>query len=108
MFRFKLANPEDTAGLPVASCVVFRSNINDKEVIRPYTPTSKESAKGHVDFVIKNYPQGVMSSHVHNLKVGESIDIKGPFEKYNWEKKPVKQVGLIAGKSLITHFGGLS
>lgn len=38
-----------------------------------------------------------MSSHVHSLKVGESIDIKGPFEKYNWEKKPVKQVGLVAG-----------
>ncbi|CAO3620696.1 unnamed protein product [Mucor hiemalis] len=107
LFRFKLANADDVAGLPVASCVVFRSQITDKdgktaEVIRPYTPTSTEKAKGHVDFVIKDYPQGLMSSHVHSLKVGESIDIKGPFEKYNWEKKPVKQVGLVAGGTGIT------
>jgi cytochrome-b5 reductase len=43
-----------------------------------------------------------MSRHVHSLKVGDTIDIKGPFEKYNWEKKPVNQVGLVAGGTGIT------
>lgn len=41
-----------------------------------------------------------MSRHVHSLKVGDTIDIKGPFEKYNWDKKPVDQVGMVAGKSI--------
>lgn len=101
LFRFKLPNETDIAGLPVASCVVFRSKITKdgktEEVIRPYTPTSVETLKGYVDFVIKDYPQGVMSRHVHSMKVGDTIDIKGPFEKWNWEKKPVAQVGMVAG-----------
>ncbi|KAI9487582.1 MAG: hypothetical protein EXX96DRAFT_553852, partial [Benjaminiella poitrasii] len=105
-FRFKLPNETDVAGLPVASCVMFRANItkdgNTQEVIRPYTPTSLEKAQGYVDFVIKDYPNGTMSRHVHSLKVGDTIDIKGPFEKYNWEKKPVNEVGMIAGGTGIT------
>jgi hypothetical protein len=28
---------------------------------RPYTPTSETTHRGHVDFVIKLYPQGAMS-----------------------------------------------
>lgn len=101
LFRFKLPGSSDVAGLPVASCVIFRSNITKdgktEEVIRPYTPTSLETAEGHVDFVIKDYPKGNMSRHVHSMKVGDTIDIKGPFQKYNWQSKPVEYVGMVAG-----------
>jgi cytochrome-b5 reductase len=41
-----------------------------------------------------------MSRHIHSLNVGDTIDIKGPFEKYSWDKKPVDQVGMVAGKFL--------
>ncbi|CAO3694412.1 hypothetical protein G6F70_003481 [Rhizopus microsporus] len=106
LFRFKLPKSTDVAGLPVASCVLFRSHITkdgkSEEVVRPYTPTSVEAAEGHVDFVIKDYPQGNMSRHVHSLKVGDTIDIKGPFEKYKWENKPVEYVGMVAGGTGIT------
>lgn len=101
LFRFKLPGSSDVASLPVASCVMFRSNITKdgktEEVIRPYTPTSLETAEGHVDFVIKDYPKGNMSRHVHSMKVGDTIDIKGPFQKYNWQSKPVEYVGMVAG-----------
>ncbi|KAI8645780.1 hypothetical protein BD408DRAFT_360698 [Parasitella parasitica] len=106
LFRFKFPNDTHVAGLPVTSCVVFRALITKdgktQEVIRPYTPTSPESSKGYVDFVIKDYPQGVMSRHVHSMKVGDTIDIKGPFEKWNWETNPVAEVGMIAGGTGIT------
>lgn len=82
--------------------MVFRSDITTngktEQVIRPYTPTSLESAQGYVDFVIKDYPTGVMSRHVHSLNVGDSLDIKGPFVKYNWDEKAVEHVGMVAGK----------
>jgi cytochrome-b5 reductase len=43
LFRFTLAEKNQVAGLPVASCVMFRFVDKDgKEVIRPYTPTSDE------------------------------------------------------------------
>ncbi|KAG0764629.1 hypothetical protein G6F57_001451 [Rhizopus arrhizus] len=106
LFRFKLPGSSDVASLPVASCVMFRSNITKdgktEEVIRPYTPTSLETAEGHVDFVIKDYPKGNMSRHVHSMKVGDTIDIKGPFQKYNWQSKPVEYVGMVAGGTGIT------
>jgi cytochrome-b5 reductase len=42
--------------LPIASCVVTKAPGKDgKDVIRPYTPTSKDDAKGHFDFIIKQY-----------------------------------------------------
>lgn len=94
--------------MPTASCVVFRSDITrdgeTEEVIRPYTPTSLENAQGHVDFVIKDYPTGVMSRHVHSINVGDSIDIKGPFVKYNWDQKAVDHVGMVAGKSFYFYY----
>ncbi|KAI8882765.1 hypothetical protein K501DRAFT_295053 [Backusella circina FSU 941] len=103
LFRFTLPEKSQVAGLPVASCVMFRFVDKDgKEVIRPYTPTSNEEAEGHIDFVIKNYPQGNMSSHVHALNIGDTIDIKGPFVKYDWNTKAVQNAAFVLGGTGIT------
>lgn len=58
--------------------------------------------KGYVDFVVKDYPEGNMSRHVHSLKVGDTLEMKGPFVKWDWEKNPVHHVGMIAGKFLLS------
>ncbi|KAF7722111.1 NADH-cytochrome b5 reductase [Apophysomyces ossiformis] len=107
LYRFELDSDNHVAGLPIASCVITRYPITKKDgstgyVIRPYTPTSTADTKGHVDFIIKVYPEGKMSQHIHNLKVGETLEIKGPFPKYNWEENPVENVGMIAGGTGIT------
>jgi NAD(P)H-flavin reductase len=39
-----------------------------------------------------------MSSHVHGLNIGETIDIKGPFVKYDWNTKAVKNAVFVLGK----------
>ncbi|CAO3638344.1 unnamed protein product [Cunninghamella echinulata] len=107
LFRFKLDEPTHVSGLHVASCVITRKPFTKKDgstgyIIRPYTPTSTEETQGYVDFIIKQYPEGKMSKHIHNLKVGDEIEIKGPIHKYNWDEKPVKNVGMIAGGTGIT------
>lgn len=61
-----------------------------KPVIRPYTPISDVDQKGTVDFIIKKYPDGPMSEHMHNLEPGQRLDIKGPIPKYQWS--PNKQL----------------
>lgn len=33
---------------------------------------------------MKKYPEGVMSSHIHELKVGQSLAIKGPIPKFSY------------------------
>lgn len=49
----------------------------EKPVIRPYTPTSDEDQKGFLEFIIKRYPEGPMSEHIHSLKPGDTLDTKG-------------------------------
>jgi NAD(P)H-flavin reductase len=57
----------------------FRSRAT--EVIRPYTPISPEHVTGHFDLLVKEYPTGVMSKHIAGLKVGDKLEMKGPFPK---------------------------
>jgi cytochrome-b5 reductase len=39
---------------------------------RPYTPTTLNDEKGHFELIIKSYPEGNVSKHLHSLKVFES------------------------------------
>ncbi|KAI8086072.1 uncharacterized protein BX664DRAFT_334845 [Halteromyces radiatus] len=107
LFRFQLDSETDVSGLHTASCVITRYPITKKDgspgyVIRPYTPTSTEETQGHVDFVIKNYANGKMSKHIHNLNIGDELEIKGPIGKYPWDEKKVENVGMVAGGTGIT------
>ncbi|KAJ8653983.1 hypothetical protein O0I10_010319 [Lichtheimia ornata] len=105
-FRFKL--PDDSvSGLHVASCIFTRHRYkkpdgSEGSIMRPYTPTSDEGERGYVDFVIKDYPQGKMSRHIHLLKPGDKLEIKGPIPKYNWDQGKKEHVGMIAGGTGIT------
>jgi hypothetical protein len=82
--------PDNEASLiPVASCLVVKSSDpealkdkNGKPVIRPYTPVSAPDHPGELVLLIKRYEAGVMSKHIHSLKEGESLSIKGPITKF--------------------------
>ena len=36
--------------------------------------------------LVKKYPNGPMSTHLHDLNVGQSLSIRGPIPKYKWEE----------------------
>jgi cytochrome-b5 reductase len=75
----------------------------EKPVIRPYTPISDVDQKGTVDFLIKRYEKGAMSSHMHNMMPGQSLDIKGPIPKYLFKTaNQHEHVAMIAGGTGIT------
>lgn len=52
--------------------------------------------------IVKEYAEGKMSKHIANLKVGDTLEMKGPIPKYNWEENKVENVGMIAGGTGIT------
>jgi cytochrome-b5 reductase len=93
MSRFTFELPKGEASLlPVASCVVVKSSdpeaLKDpkgKPIIRPYTPISPSNKKGELTFLVKRYDAGNASKHVHSLKPGESLSIKGPIEKWPYK-----------------------
>jgi cytochrome-b5 reductase len=59
-------------------------------------------ARGFVEFVIKKYPNGPMSSHMHDMEPGQRLDIKGPIPKYQWSPNKHEHVTMIAGGTGIT------
>ncbi|KAH7108291.1 ferredoxin reductase-like protein [Auriculariales sp. MPI-PUGE-AT-0066] len=104
-FIFEL--PEGTATLlPVAGCVLVKSDEllgkNGKPVIRPYTPVSDSQQPGELALMIKKYDTGVMSKHVHEMKVGDKLAIKGPITKFEVKANQFDEVALIGGGSGIT------
>lgn len=60
-------------------------NDKGKPVIRPYTPISPSNAPGELTFLIKKYPQGLASVHIHSLKPGDTLSIKGPISKFPYK-----------------------
>lgn len=110
LFRFEFPDAKQPAGLPVASCLLTRAPIGSIKddgtqtmVIRPYTPISRPYELGHLDLAIKVYPAGKMSQHLNSLRLGDTLDMKGPLMKLPLEKIAQKaSIGMIAGGSGLT------
>jgi cytochrome-b5 reductase len=58
--------------------------------------------KGFLDLLVKKYPNGPMSTHLHEMQPGQSLDFKGPIPKYPWTPNKHIHVALIAGGTGIT------
>ncbi|XP_015284931.1 PREDICTED: NADH-cytochrome b5 reductase 3-like [Gekko japonicus] len=126
-FRFALPSPEHILGLPVGQHIYLSARIDGNLVIRPYTPVSSDDDKGYVDLVVKIYFKGVnpkfpeggkMSQYLEHLKIGDTIDFRGPSGLLMYKGKGVfairpdkksepvikyaKYVGMIAGGTGIT------
>ncbi|ESN98463.1 hypothetical protein HELRODRAFT_185829 [Helobdella robusta] len=87
VFKFELPSPNHVLGLPVGQHVFLTAKVDDKLVIRPYTPISCEDDKGYMELLVKVYFKGVhpkfpeggkMTQYLENMKIGESIDVRGP------------------------------
>jgi len=104
LFRFDLPSPDHETGLTVSSCLVARAQVEGQTVVRPYTPVSLNHQRGYFDLLVKKYPEpgGLMSRHIHSLKPGDLLEMKGPFKKFDYQKNTVKRIGMIAGGTGIT------
>lgn len=103
VFRFAFPDGNQDLNMELCSCVAFRfKGADGKDVIRPYTPISRPGTKGYVEFLIKNYKGSKMGSHLWGMKVGQTIDVKGPFMKFQYKPGQYKSYGLIAAGSGIT------
>ncbi|XP_068133726.1 NADH-cytochrome b5 reductase 3 [Hyperolius riggenbachi] len=126
-FRFALPSLEHILGLPIGQHIYLSARIDGNLVVRPYTPVSSDDDKGFVDLVVKIYFKGVhpkfpeggkMSQYLESLRIGETIDFRGPSGLLTYsgkgtfaikpdKKSPpvtkhVKQLGMIAGGTGIT------
>jgi len=103
-FRFALPEEDQVSGLKVASALLtkYKGPEMEKPVLRPYTPVNDESEKGFLDLLVKKYPNGAMSTHLHDMEPGQRLDFKGPLPKYPITPNKHSHVALIAGGTGIT------
>jgi len=92
LLDFALQSPEHILGLPTGKHMFLSATINGEMVMRRYTPISSNYDVGSVKFVIKAYPPapprfpngGKMSQHLDALKIGDTIDIRGPVGEFEY------------------------
>lgn len=126
-FTFALPTPRHKLGLPIGQHVTLMfTDSEGKSHQRSYTPVTSDKDFGKVSFVIKVYKAGVhpkfpeggkLSQHLDSLKVGDTINMKGPKGHLTWlgngkftvklMKKPLEtreatHIGMIAGGTGIT------
>ena len=119
--RFALPTPEHELGLPIGNHFFVTAQVDGAPCMRAYTPTSLDDDVGFVEMVIKVYfrnenPRfpdgGKMSQHFESLKIGDTIDIKGPVGHFTYlgrgrfklhnELRECKNMGMICGGTGIT------
>ena len=59
-------------------------------------------AVGYLDLIVKKYPNGPMSTHLHDMEPNQRLSFKGPIPKYAWEENKHSHITLIAGGTGIT------
>lgn len=119
-FRFALPSENHTLGLPCGKHIMMSGKWKGEFVTRPYTPITGDEVKGYVEFAIKVYypcepkfPEGgKMSQLLDSLKIGDTIDFKGPLGEVNYlengnftykgKRKYCQMLGMIAGGTGIT------
>lgn len=121
LYRFALPKEDQSLGLPVGQHIFVRLRRQDtgEMVQRAYTPVSQQGAVGFIDLLIKLYlpsklvpTGGKMTTAFHQLRIGDSVELKGPLGSFIWDgpntalwkgiRKTVKEVGMICGGSGIT------
>ncbi|KAA0053927.1 NADH--cytochrome b5 reductase 1-like isoform X1 [Cucumis melo var. makuwa] len=103
-FTFILPKTDSILGLPIGqhlSCSRGKDSQGE-EVIKSYTPTTLDSDVGYFELVIKMYPQGRMSHHFREMRMGDSLAVKGPKGRFKYQPGQVSAFGMLAGGSGIT------
>lgn len=112
IYRFKLPTEDSILGLPIGQHISLAADLDvtdpktgevqNKEVVRSYTPISSDVTPGHFDLLIKSYPTGNISRHLATLNVGDKMKVRGPKGAMVYTPNMVRRFGMIAGGTGIT------
>ena len=105
--RVQLPTPQSETGMVTAGMLMVQGAPKEdggKASAKPYTPTTLNSTKGYFDLVVKRYPpgDGGVSDHIHSLRAGDTISVKGCYTSKKITENQYKHIGLIAGGSGLT------
>lgn len=102
--RFKLPSRDAVSGLPLTSFLLTLSWPEGRwlPVPRPYTPISPSDEPGILELMVKRYPDGKASNHLHSLQPGQKLLVAAALKGYSWKANSYPHITLIAGGAGIT------
>ena len=80
----------------------YEIRIPGSRLMRKYSVVSSPHNQGELEFGIQLLPYGAISPKMWELKVGDTLDIRGPFGTFTWEPSAGEPLILIGGGSGIT------
>ncbi|SCU88101.1 LADA_0E08196g1_1 [Lachancea dasiensis] len=102
-FTFNLPEKDQVTGLITASALLAKLQTpKGSNVIRPYTPVSDVSTKGHFELVIKHYKDGKFTEMLFDKKPSDTVAFKGPIKKWEWKPNSFESITLLGAGSGIT------
>eukprot|EP00428_Durinskia_dybowskii_P076714 CAMPEP_0170357206 /NCGR_PEP_ID=MMETSP0117_2-20130122/1582_1 /TAXON_ID=400756 /ORGANISM="Durinskia baltica, Strain CSIRO CS-38" /LENGTH=319 /DNA_ID=CAMNT_0010611355 /DNA_START=218 /DNA_END=1173 /DNA_ORIENTATION=+ len=111
LIRFEIPHGK-SLGLSIGRHITVRARIGESEgegksskVMRAYTPTSRPDQKGYFDLLVKSYEFGKLSPHLHTLRAGSSVEVRGPVGRFRYTPNRFPHplsMGLIAGGTGLT------
>lgn len=101
---FELPDKDARCGLSLTSALLTITRPKGRwlPVIRPYTPINDFREPGFIELMVKKYPNGKASSHLHSLEPGQSVTFAGPVKGFPWSPNKFSHVYLLAGGAGIT------
>ncbi len=94
-FKFVFLNPEDEAKFKYRAGQFAELSIVGKGEI-PIGIASSPVEKGYVKFTVNR--AGLVTSHLHNMKLGDIMGIRGPLgNSYPWETLEGKNILIVGG-----------
>ena len=94
-FKFVFLNPEDEAKFKYRAGQFAELSIVGKGEI-PIGIASSPVEKGYIKFTVNR--AGLVTSHLHNMKVGDIMGVRGPLgNPYPWEALEGKNILIVGG-----------
>lgn len=99
-----LQSPNPNSANEVSAAVLTMSWPKGRwtPVARPYTPISALDEPGVLEFLVKKYPDGKQSTHLHSLQPGDKLLFAAALRSHQWVPNSTPHVTLIAGGAGIT------
>jgi ferredoxin-NADP reductase len=102
VYRFELPHPAAVTGLPVGRHLTVRAVVGGETVLRPYTPSSPVTQTGWFELLVKTYEMGKMSRRFQQLRVGDTLDMKGPIGNFRYGVNKYEALVMLAAGSGLT------
>ncbi|KAB8237113.1 hypothetical protein ETB97_010116 [Aspergillus alliaceus] len=101
---FEFPDKNARSGLSLTSALLTFSRPNGRwlPVVRPYTPISDLNQQGTLELMVKQYPNGKASTHIHSLVPGDSLTFLTALKGFSWVPNQYPQIYAIAGGAGIT------